>query len=467
MNKKIVSSFVKIGIVYTFSNIIIKAMVFMTTPIFTRLMSQEEYGCFSNISSWANIISIVTTLCLYSSISKARYDYAENMKEYMSTITILGSIFTLIVWLLLELKIEFWEGIFNMNRLYIRSIMLYSLFTPAVQILITKNRMYNEYKKAIVLTWITLFISTFASLILTYIMSNKLTGRVIGNYVVIAIVDIVFWLYIVCQGKDFSIKMCKYACTLSLPLLLHELSGVLLNSSDRIIVNQLCGAKKAALYSIAYTIAMVITVVLSSFNQAWIPWFFEKLEKNEFLTIRKTVPKYVTGFTFCCIGLMLIGPEMVLVFGGKSYVEAIYVIPPVCLAIEIQFIYTLYVNIEFFLKKTVCISLATAGATAINIALNYLMIPQYGYIAAAYTTVIGYGISWMLHYIVCKRTIYKDLFEKKVMITNVGICLGAMVLTLILYRNNVLRISVIVLSTLIVIACGIKNRNRLREYLRK
>lgn len=50
---------------------------------------------------------------------------------------------------------------------------------------------------------------------------------------------------------------------------------------------------------------------------------------------------------------------------------------------------------------------------------------------------------------------------------NVGICLGAMVLTLILYRNNVLRISVIVLSTLIVIACGIKNRNRLREYLRK
>ena len=133
--------------------------------------------------------------------------------------------------------------------------------------------MYNEYKKVIALTWITLLVSTLASLGLTYSMSNKLTGRVIGNYAVIAIVDIVFWIYIIVQGKSFSLKMCRYASALSLPLLVHELSGVLLNSSDRIIINQLCGAKKAALYSIAYTIAMVITVVLSSLNQAWVRLF--------------------------------------------------------------------------------------------------------------------------------------------------------------------------------------------------
>ena len=137
MNKGKTVSFVKIGMVYTLSNIIIKGMAFLTTPIFTRLMSQEEYGSFSNISSWANIISIIATLCLYSSISRAKYDYDESIKEYMSTITILGSVFTLIVWLLIEVKMEFWESIFDMDGLYIRSIMLYSLFTPAVQTLIT------------------------------------------------------------------------------------------------------------------------------------------------------------------------------------------------------------------------------------------------------------------------------------------------------------------------------------------
>ena len=453
--------------VYTLSNIIIKGMAFLTTPIFTRIMSQEDYGSFSNISSWANIISIITTLCLYSSISRAKYDYDEDIKGYMSTITILGSIFTIIVWAFIEIKMNFWENIFDMNRLYIRSIMLYSLFTPAVQNLITKHRMYNEYKKVIALTWITLLVSTLASLGLTYSMSNKLTGRVIGNYAVIAIVDIVFWIYIIVQGKSFSLKMCRYACALSLPLLVHELSGVLLNSSDRIIINQLCGAKKAALYSIAYTIAMVITVVLSSLNQAWVPWFFDKLEKNDVESIRKVIPKYVIGFTIGCIGLMLIGPEMVLIFGGESYLEAIYVIPPVCLAIEIQFIYTLYVNIEFFLKKTTYISLATAGATVINIALNYLMIPKLGYIAAAYTTVIGYAFSLIFHYMVCKKTVYKSLFEKKVMVIGVGICFGAMILTLILYKNNTLRLFLIALIVLIIIVYGIINVNKFKDFFRK
>lgn len=467
MNKGKTVSFVKIGMVYTLSNIIIKGMAFLTTPIFTRLMSQEEYGSFSNTSSWANIISIIATLCLYSSISRAKYDYNENIKEYMSTITILGSAFALIVWLLIEVKMEFWEGIFDMDRLYIRSIMLYSLFTPAVQTLISKHRMYNEYKNVIALTWITLLVSTFASLGLTYVMSNKLMGRVIGNYAVIAVVDIVFWIYIIFQGKSFSLKMCKYACALSLPLLIHELSGVLLNSSDRIIINQLCGAKNAALYSIAYTIAMVITVVLSSLNQAWVPWFFDKLEKNEVPIIRKAVPKYLTVFTLGCIGLMLIGPEMILIFGGEPYAEAVYVIPPVCLAIEVQFIYTLYVNIEFFLKKTTYISIATAGATVINIALNYLMIPRFGYIVAAYTTVAGYLAALIFHSYVCHKTEYKHLFDEKRILKCMLFCIISMFSVLFLYHFNYIRYMILTVLTIIFIIVMIRNKWKIKQILNK
>ena len=465
MNKGRSNSFVKIGMIYTLSNIVIKGMAFITTPIFTRLMSQEEYGSFSNISSWANIISIIATLCLYSSISRAKYDYDEDIKGYMSTITILGSVFTLIIWLLIELKIGFWERLFNMDRLYILSIMIYSLFTPALQTLITKHRMYNEYKNVIALTWITLLVTTFGALGLTILMSNKLTGRVIGNYTIIAIVDVVFWLYIVIQGKTFSLKMCKYACALSLPLLVHELSGVLLNSSDRIIINQLCGARKAALYSIAYTIAMIVTVVLSSLNQAWVPWFFDKMQKNDRESIRNVVPKYMAGFTVGCIGLMFIGPEMILIFGGENYLEAMYVIPPICLAIEIQFVYTLYVNIEFFEKKTTYISLATAGATVINIALNYYAIPRWGYIAAAYTTVIGYLFTFLFHYIVCKKIGYDNLFEKKNLLRNLSISIFAMVSCLILYGYTWIRRLVLIGILLILFIYLIKNRNKIINYL--
>lgn len=459
-------SFIKIGLIYTLSNVIIKGMSFLTTPIFTRLMSQAEYGSFSNIASWANIIAIVTTLGLYSSISRAKYDYDEKMNEYMSTITIVGSAFTLFVWFVLELNMGFWENFFDMNRLYIRSIMLYSVFTPAVQTLIAKHRMYNEYKSVIVLTWITLLVTTVASLALTYFMTDRLTGRVLGGYVAIALVDILFWISVVVKGRKVSLSMCKYAFALSLPLLVHELSGVLLNSSDRIIINQICGETDAALYSIAYTIAMIITVVMSSVNQAWVPWFFDKLEANDIAGIRKVVPKYTAVFMLGSVALMLVGPEMILIFGGEAYMPAVSVIPPVCFSIALQFIYTLYVNVEFYLKKTKAISVATLGATVINIGLNYLLIPRFGYIAAAYTTVVGYFFIAAFHYLICRKTAYKDLFDRKVLLLNIGACFVSMLLVLFLYQFNLIRLILIGALIAAALVFGVLNRKKLLAIVR-
>lgn len=459
-------SFIKIGLIYTISNVIIKGMSFLTTPIFTRLMSQVEYGSFSNIASWANIIAIVTTLGLYSSISRAKYDYDEKMNEYMSTITIVGSAFTLLAWFILELNMGFWENFFDMNRLYIRSIMLYSVFTPAVQTLIAKNRMYNEYKSVIALTWVTLLVTTIASLALTYFMTDRLTGRVLGGYAVIALVDVIFWVYVVVKGRKVSLSMCKYAFALSLPLLVHELSGVLLNSSDRIIINQICGETDAALYSIAYTIAMIITVILSSVNQAWVPWFFDKLAAKDLDGIRKVVPKYTAAFMVGCVALMLIGPEMILIFGGKLYMPAVSVIPPVCFSIAMQFIYTLYVNVEFYLKKTKAISVATLGATVINIALNYLLIPKFGYIAAAYTTVVGYFFIAAFHYLICRKTQYKNLFDTKILLLNIGFCFAAMLLVLFLYQFNIIRVILIGVLVVAALVYCVLNRKKLFSIVR-
>lgn len=329
--------------------------------------------------------------------------------------------------------------------------MLYCLFSPAVQTLLAKCRMYNQYKKVIALTWITLLLSTIASLVLTYCMKDKLLGRIIGTYIIVAIIDFAFFLYIIIRGKKINAKMCIYACAMSIPLLVHELSGVLLNSSDRIIINQLCGAERAALYSIAYTIAMIISVLLSSLNQAWVPWFFEKLEKKQLSEIKSIANKYVSLFTTGCILLMLVGPELILIFGGKSYISAEYVIPPVCLAVELQFVYTLYVNIEFYMKKTVYISIATLLATLINIVLNFCLIPHCGYEIAAYTTVIGYLFAYVFHLFVCKKTKYKNLFDEKIIFINLVLCTISMILIIQLYHFNNVRYLVIIILIFILL----------------
>lgn len=461
------NSFIKIGIIYTVSNVIIKGMAYLTTPLFTRLMSQIEYGSFSSISSWASIISIIAALSLYSSISRAKYDYPEKIDEYISTITVVGSVFAFLLWGFLELDIERWESLLDMNRVYIRSIMLYSIFSPCVQALLTKYRMYNEYKKVIFLTFFTLFITTFASLGFTIFMPNKLTGRVIGTYLVVAIADIFIWIFTISRGKKISWRYCKYAFALSLPLLVHELSGVLLNSSGKIIINQLCGEADAALYSIAYTVAMIITMLMSSVNQAWVPWFFDKLAIDDTQSVKRIIPAYMAIFTAGCIAVMLIGPELVLIFGGRSYASANSVIPPICFSVCLQFVYTLYVNVEFYLMKTKFISLATLGATIINIGANYLLIPNFGYIAAAYASIIGYAFMLVFHYLVCRTTKYSQLFNIRILFLNISVCLAAMLLTIVLYQWNVVRWCVIV--TLFIV-CGllmIFNRNKIIQKIKE
>lgn len=460
------ASVLKIGVIYTISNFVVRGIAFLTTPLFTRLMTQSEYGDFSNVASWANIISVVITLSLYSSVNRAKYDYDREINSYMSSIVLFGTIVSGICWILVELKMDLFETLLSMDRFHIRVLLLFCLFSPAVQTLMAKCRMYGEYKSVILLTWITLLTSTCFSVLLVVIMPDKLDGRVLGNYGVVAIVDFIVWLYVIFKGRCFSSSHCKYALSLAVPLIPHELAGILLTSSDRIIIRQLCGPTDAGLYSLAYTIATIITVLLSSLNQAWVPWFYDRLSANEFDSIKKISKYYVLLFTFGCLGLMLIGPELVLVFGGKNYMEASYVIPPVCFAIELQFMYTLYVNIEFYSKKTITISLATIMATATNIGLNYLLIPKYGYIAAAYTTVIGYSLMMLFHYFVVnswKR--YRMVFDLKIILVSIGISAIAMIFTTMIYNYTFLRLIILLIYIMVLSIVLFRNKDRIRQWL--
>lgn len=465
-NKK--ASFVKIGAVYTISNMIVRGMVFLTTPIFTRMMSKSEYGQFSGISSWANILSIIVTLNLFATINRAKYDYKDNIMEYMSSMLLLGNFVTAICWGIIELNMSFFTQLLLMEAKYLRCIMFYCMIYPSIQLLLCKFRMYGEYKKVVALTWVTLLSSTLISLLAVALMTDKLAGRVEGYYVFASLINIPFYIYV--YKNVFSIKFehFKYGLRLAIPLIPHELSGILLSSSDRIIINNLCGGTETALYSLAYTISLILSVFLSSLNQAWIPWFYDKLSKKSYETIKKTSVLYIILFCLMCFGLMLIGPDLVLIFGGSTYIDAKYIVPPVCLALMLQFCYTLYVNVEFYQKKTITISAATIFATLINIGLNYLLIPQFGYIIAAYTTVVGYFFMFLFHYIVVRKLIdIRQLFDSKLVIACLVVTSGLCALVLQLYRYNMLRYIVLVSYCLVLVIGGLRNKEKLITFTKR
>src|SRR5699024_7978666 len=96
------------------------------------------------------------------------------------------------------------------------------------------------------------------------------------------------------------------------------------------------------------------------------------------------------------------------------YLIGIPLIIPILLGYYFQFLYSLPVNIEFYLKKTQYIAGGTVLSAGLNIILNWLLIPKFGYIAAGYTTVFSYMLLFFVHYHMGKSFFGKQLFDTKV-----------------------------------------------------
>ena len=87
----------KAGMWYTSCNFLFKGMAFITTPIFTRLMTKSEIGSFSNMTSWISILMVVTAFDLQTSIIRSKLEHEDDMDSYIySILTFTSSIFQLI-----------------------------------------------------------------------------------------------------------------------------------------------------------------------------------------------------------------------------------------------------------------------------------------------------------------------------------------------------------------------------------
>ena len=452
------SSALKAGIWYTISNFIVKAITFLTMPVFTRLMSAEDIGTFSNISSWFSILAIVTTFELYSSVTIARFKYQKDLDSYISSNLFLGSLITLLCYGIVLIFNSFFQKIFNMDLISIHIIFLYLLVYPSIQMFYVKNRINYNYKPIIIVSLSSSIISCTISFICVLTMKNVLLGRVLGNYVPFIIFSSFIYAYLMYQGKSISPKYWKYSLIVSFPLIWHLLAGNLLNSSDKIMIIKFLGANANAMYSIAYTCSMIVSLLWTSMNSAWSPWAFEMMEQKKYEELKNKSKPYFIFFLIIASLFMLFAPEILLIMGGQTYLEAAYVIPPVMLGYIFQFVYSLYINIEYYHKRQKYIAVGTVLAAVINIFLNAIFIPLFGYIAAAYTTLIGYIFLFIIHYSIVKKMGYSGWYDIKFFIKWLVLMSLFMILLNIFYKYTILRIMLISLFILYILFLIIKNK---------
>lgn len=453
----------KSGFWYIIANFVVRGMTLITTPIFTRLLTQEQYGDYSNFLSWTNIAIIIVTMRMESTLISAKYDYKDNFYQYNLSLIALNLVTTSVSIVITNIFSGFFSDFLEMKRLYVNLMLIYCFFYAVINIFQMSERYLFRYKSSVFVAVLVAITTTTVSIVLVYNMQDRLTGRVLGGVLpTVAIGSMILLLYIR-NGKSINVEAWKYALKICIPYIPHLLSLQVLNSVDRIMITKICGAGDNALYSVGYSCGHMVTLLMTSMNNAFAPWLGDRLIEKDYNQIRKVSKYYMMLFCVLAIGMMLLAPEILMVMGGKSYLEAIYVIPPVAMGCVAQFIYTLFVNVEQFKKKTVGMAFASVAAALLNYILNAIFIPKFGYIAAAYTTLVGYLFLLAIHMILVKRIGYSQTYSYSFVITFVFVMIAIMIGINVLYVNLILRYMVMGILFIITVLVLYINRKLVKS----
>lgn len=413
----------KSGVLYTFSNFLTKGLVFLTTPIFSRIMSVEAFGEYSAFITWQTLLLCVLPLGLDTTVTRARLDFPGALEGYMSSVAVASTAFTALVYGIVLLFSEFFQNFFSMDMNLIHIMFVYMMFYPAMTLYQGRNGAEFRYKASTTLSLSSAFLAIALAILLSWKFADQTLGRVVGYDGTYIAFCVVLFAYILFKGRQVKWEYIRYGLRLALPLVPHIVSMYILASSDKLVIQRLCGDEAVAFYNIGFTCAVVISMLSNSVNSAMSPWLFQRLHEKDYDKIKTVNKIYIGAFVFITVGLLLIAPEIMLIIGGEKYREAQAVLMPIMAGCCCNFIYTSYVNVESFLKKPGMISLGTVTTAVINLVLNFIFVELYGYEAAAYTTMFCYMLLLLFHYSMVKHYRYHMIYDNRFnLLCAVGIC---------------------------------------------
>jgi len=408
-NKKLVKNIS----LFTLFNVINSAIPFLLLPLLTTYLSPEDYGLVDIFYNISLIATPIIGLSVVQAISRYYFEDID-MSRFVTTVflVLVGTgIICIAASILFAIAGSNFLESYNLPPFLVVFAIVYTLFTQISEIVLTLWRVsydtlkfgfFRITKTAMDLGFSVLLIVGFKMGWEGRIMPQLLMAILFG---VVAIVILYKKGYLLKSNyyKDYKQK----ALSFSLPLIFHSLGGHIIGFSDRFFILFLLGLGNVGIYSVAYQIGMVIALLQNSFNQAWVPFFFEKLKEDNEIEKRKIV-KITYGYFGLLLALVLIfyfaTPFIYRYFIGSAFTAGAGVVLWILMGYAFNGMYKMVVNYLFFLKKTKWIAFATLGSAAINLVLNYILIKKNGIEGAAQATTITFLILFVVVFIWSKKS---------------------------------------------------------------
>ncbi len=429
-----------------FANVVSTGIAYITTPIFTRLLSITEYGQVSLFLTWQQLIGIVAMFSLSAGVfNNGMVDYPKDRSGFSFSLLILSNLITFIVAVILFSLYPVIHQYLGLDIPLLLLMMVLFLVQPAYNFWTSRQKYELKYKQTVIWTIICALLSPGIAIICIFLFDgNSLYARLFGSQVPLILIYAGFCVYLARQSKyKLNTSYWKVAFLFNLPLIPHYLSAYLLSSSDRLMIAHYIGDEATAIYSVAHSVGIVAMIIWSAVNASLIPYTYENCRKENYSAISKVTIPILGVISVVCLLVILLAPEVVIIMATEEYADAIYVIPPIVGSVFFQCLYYIFANVLYYYKKPKYVMVASLSATSINLILNAIFIPKFGYIAVGYTTLVSYSMQAVIDYLAMRHIIKQKIYDMRALTTLAVIVVVVALISNLVYGHDMVRYSIL------------------------
>ncbi len=397
--------------VYGLGSVMVRGLAFVLLPLYTRYLSPAEYGVVALTLTVTVVLGMLYPLGLRGAVSRTYYESGAvgEWKERIGTLWIAMIVSAVAMALILDRAGPSLAAAV-LPEIPFHPYLRFAVWTALLGVLgITPLVLLQAQERPLAYVLLTLWaaLTTTGVTVWLVVTGGGAEGYLRGALAGAALAAVPYVALTFREVRPvFRTSVLMPALAFSLPLVPHALAGWALEMSDRAILTRLIPLHDVGVYSLGYQLGAAMGLLTTAFNAAWVPFLFGTLKdegEKAHPKLARLVTYYAIALCFVGLGWSLLVKHAITLIAGPAFQEAYRITPWVVGGYVCAGLYLIPTNLLFWRRHTKVVPLVTLAAGSVNIGLNLWLVPQYGAIAAAWSTLTAYTILLLLTWLSAER----------------------------------------------------------------
>ncbi|MBQ8317530.1 MAG: oligosaccharide flippase family protein [Lachnospiraceae bacterium] len=429
-----------------------KILSFLLVPLYTNILTTEEYGIYDSFHTTICLLIPILTLGISDAVLRFPLD-KENDRKGIFSVAIKKYVISFVV-LCIPLLINFRFNFIPVVNEYVIYFLAMYIVQTISGICINFSRGLDCIKEVGISGILCSIVMLVLNISFLKVIKLGLIGYFLANIIALLIqtlyliISLKLWKFVTWSKQYNDLE--KQMITYSVPLIANTVAWWVNSSSDRYVVIFLCGVTANGIYSVAYKIPSMMSLFQTIFNQAWTLSTVKDFDKDDSKGFFSEVyALYNFGMVMGC-SVLISGTKMIAeIMYAKDFYAAWNYSPWLIISVLFGALSGYLGGIFAAVKDTKIFAKTTVVSAIVNTVLNIILVYFFGPIGAAIATLISYWLTFVIRikyvqrYIKFKIRYLRDNISYIILILQSILLYGFIEKTIVLYMLEFICICVL------------------------